>query len=288
MLPSKMVYAIKNSGTTEERYKARLTAGGHRDREKALLIHNSQNIRHASVRLLISVGATQGWRIWSKDADQAYTQCEDMSRVVVLVPAPEFGLPPGVFLRVRKFLYGLAESGDAWHQKLKKEITVTMKMRSSTSDQALYYKSTNAGLEGIAGTYVDDILLTGRDEFEGCAGQLDLAIKMKPADDIPLTFAGLTIDRREGQAVVVHQKEYIRRKLEALEIDCSYEEFRSCRHRVAWVSAARPDVMAATSLFRQVTSATFGVEDVKRINKVIKYLKLSNHVHLKYAPMDWD
>lgn len=43
-LPSKMVYAIKNMGTSEETYKARIVAGGHMDRMKRLMIHTMNEL----------------------------------------------------------------------------------------------------------------------------------------------------------------------------------------------------------------------------------------------------
>lgn len=104
ILPSRMIYGIKNPGTLEELCKARLNAGGHRDRAKVLMIHNSGNVRHVSIRLKLSAASNEGWQVWTKDAVQAYVKTDAMTRIIVLIPAPEFGLPPNTYIRVWKYL----------------------------------------------------------------------------------------------------------------------------------------------------------------------------------------
>lgn len=66
ILPSKMVYAIKNIGTNEEAYKARIVAGDHMDRMKRLMIHNSVNVRHGSIRITTSTAAIKHGSCGSK------------------------------------------------------------------------------------------------------------------------------------------------------------------------------------------------------------------------------
>lgn len=138
ILPSKMVYAIKNTGTNEEVYKAWVVAGGQLDRMKRLIIHNSMNFRHGSIRLTVSTTEIKKWNLWFKDAVQAYIQAEKITRYVALLPAPEFDPRPHIFLRLLKFLYGLSESCDACFTKLKRLLMMVFKMIMMASHQALY------------------------------------------------------------------------------------------------------------------------------------------------------
>lgn len=130
IIPSRMVYEIKNFGTIEELYKSRLTAVGNLDWLNQMMIHHIANIRHGSVRTIASTDAIKKWLIWFRDSVQTYVQEDDMSRYITLKPAPEFNLPPDVLLRVLKYLYGLSESRDAWGMKIQNLILNVQKWLS--------------------------------------------------------------------------------------------------------------------------------------------------------------
>lgn len=185
ILPSRFVYTMKNARRLEELYRARYTAGGHIDFMESMMIHDSTNLRHGSIRLISSTAANFGWIIWTKDVIQADIQREDMTRFIVLIPPPELEIPPEEVLKVCKFLYRLSEAGDVWHHKLRKEIHSKLNLHGLTGDQALYTTkkpsdlcdciidkeqslseaSETAPCEGIIGTYVDDLLFCGTEKF---------------------------------------------------------------------------------------------------------------------------
>lgn len=83
------------------------------------------------------------------------------------------------------------------------------------------------------------------------------------------------------------QHEYIM-KLEPMNKDDAFESFRSLRHKIAWISATRPDILAASNIYSQVTKKTFNPDNVKQMNKAIKYLKSTADQHLAYRHMDVD
>lgn len=58
------------------------------------------------------------------------------------------------------------------------------------------------------------------------------------------------------------------------------------RHEIVWVANSRPDVMAASSIFSQTTEKTFAVEDIKKMNKVLKHREETSELSLKYRPLD--
>lgn len=231
-----------------------------------------------------------------------------MSRFIALKPAPEFGLPPDTLLQLLKYLYGLPESGDAWGMKLKTLIMNVMKMTQTTGDGALYilpgiigdHPSTkkvrfeedkkddilmeqqesdhgqasssvnaeNGGCRGLLGTYVDDLIETGDEEFHKQSDELDKSIKMKDAVEPPASFAGLQIEDSAGGGRLIHQTDYIN-GIDVIPLNSTYETYRSQRHKLAWLAASRPDFMAASNLFSQTTPATFNVDKIKDMNKVI-------------------
>lgn len=88
ILPSKMIYAVNNKTTPSEKNKARITAGGHRDGLKKLMIHDSPKNNHGSVRTVAITEAIKNWYIWLKDAIKAFIEGRDMKRYVTIEPAP--------------------------------------------------------------------------------------------------------------------------------------------------------------------------------------------------------
>ena len=73
-----------------------------------------------------------------------------MKRPVVSKPAPEFNLPMGTYLLVLKYLYGLADSGDAWYHKLRSILLKILNMVNITGDLSCYMlKDENDILLGI-------------------------------------------------------------------------------------------------------------------------------------------
>jgi hypothetical protein len=160
------VLTIKNIGTDEEVHKARYVVQGHKDRDKKFLVHNSTTVRQSSTRLLVSLAATLGFRIWSQDVKQAYLQSsEKLMRKVYLKPSKEFGLPQNALLELHKPLYGLADSGDYWHNTMSRHLKEDLKMKPCTGDISMFYKHLNDGLGGMTGTHVDDSISAGTFQF---------------------------------------------------------------------------------------------------------------------------
>ena len=61
ILGMKLIMGIKDGSTPTERYKARIVALGHRDRQKALLIHVAVPVRTRSVRIGLCLAVSLDW-----------------------------------------------------------------------------------------------------------------------------------------------------------------------------------------------------------------------------------
>ena len=97
MLGGRFVLTLKRAGTEHETHKARFVAQGFSDRDKDYIIQNITSLRQSSVRMIVSFAATRGYRIFSHDVTQAYTQSDEcLTRELYLKPkqadAPLFSL----------------------------------------------------------------------------------------------------------------------------------------------------------------------------------------------------
>jgi hypothetical protein len=58
------------------------------------------------------------------------------------------------------------------------------------------------------------------------------------------------------------------------------------RARLSWTTHNRPDIACSVSMAAQVTDITFEENHVKALNDVIKFLKATPNIFLRYSPLD--
>jgi hypothetical protein len=138
IVPGRFVLAIKtadgsasgNSGS--EILKVRFVLGGHRDRDKFKLVHNSTTLKQSSIRIITALASILVFLVWSTYIKQAYLQsAEDLKREIYVRP-DVMKLPPYELFQVVKPLYGLADSGDYWHETLTAHHITKLLMEHST------------------------------------------------------------------------------------------------------------------------------------------------------------
>ena len=168
ILGGRFILAIKQPGTTNERYKARFVVQGHKDREKEYIVHTSRTIRHKNIRIMLTITASlDEYTIWLQDVTQAYIQGYDLQRDVYITPSDEFKLPKDMYLKLLKPLYGLSESGHSWFQKYTNFLKEDLKLTATDGDQSFLFKKKpkTDELQGTLAVYVDDTLASGNKEF---------------------------------------------------------------------------------------------------------------------------
>ena len=182
-LPCMFTYKLKSdkSGFISE-WKSRLVALGNLAKEG---IHYSSDeisssvFSYDSLRTVISLATGNNWKICQLDISNAYLNAPMKDEVFLRHPLKETtpdGLP--IFLKLKRSIYGLAQSGYNWAQLLhghlksggfEQSIADTCMFRLKTTrgelDPNCPEKDRNMIEEILVGTYVDDCVYAGSSDF---------------------------------------------------------------------------------------------------------------------------
>ena len=129
-------------------------------------------------------------------------------------------------------------------------------MSQLRSDPPLHYKINNAKLSGLSGTYVDDLLRAGDTSFQKLSLLTHKSFDMKDAFTLPTDFSGFRLFYDPENMLTQTQKHYLP-KLEQLDNNATFTEFRSMRMKLAWLSHTRPDCLFQISSLAQITEQLF-------------------------------
>lgn len=277
VLTGRFVLTIKSTVDGKIVFKARYVIGGHRDKFKHFIVHSLATIQPNSVRLLLTVSRIFGFDVWTGDVKQAYLQSiSALDRdVFIKNPTEEFELPDNMALKLLKPLYGLCDSGDLWYETIDNHHKKDLGMISTKLDPALYYLIENDVLIGMIGTYVDDILRCGDNNFKQKAQSTHETFEMDKDEFLPTEFTGFEIKKNSYGEVVISQDHYLK-NIFTLTSDASFSDFRSMRMKLSWLSNSRPDCAYNISQLAQTTEGYFTEEKekcLKLINETVKYAK---------------
>lgn len=159
-------------------------------------------------------------------------------------------------------------------------------MKPFKSDPAIYFLLREGILKGLSGSYVDDLVRAGKQDFRGISAKTNERFEMKEDSALPSAFTGFILDKRAAD-LLIDQKSYLR-KLEKLDEGATFGQFRSMRMRLAWLANSRPDCLFEINQLAQITEHMFKDrpnEMVRRLNKAIRYAT-ENQVRLKIPKLD--
>ncbi|WVZ73170.1 hypothetical protein U9M48_021514 [Paspalum notatum var. saurae] len=211
----KWVYKVKRDERGEVvRHKARLVARGFVQREGIDFEEVFAPVaRMESVRLVLALAATRGWKVHHLDVKSAFLNGELKEKVFVKQP-PGFVVDgqEHKVLRLRKALYGLRQALRAWNIKLDESLTRLDFCRCET-EHALYTRRTERG-QLVLGVYVDDLVVTGASEQDVISFKQEMK-KLFRMSDLGLLSYYLGIEVEQGaDSITLHQSAYARKLLE--------------------------------------------------------------------------
>lgn len=181
---------------------------------KSFLVHNLSVSKQFSARIFVCLASIHGFRFFSTDVTQSYLQSDEKLKRDIYGKLPkELTLDQDLLLKLLLPLYGISESGDYWCRTFILHLEKDLKMSSSFSDPALYFKRGRNCLHGARTMrYLCRQYITCWNwKISKRTGQL-FKFNLREWDETQ--FSGLKIEKH-GNEFLAHQREYIR-KLEPL------------------------------------------------------------------------
>lgn len=204
--PLRTIYDIKH----DLRRKTRIVIGGHKVDATGLSRYSSV-VQLASIRLLNIIAKSQNLQCLAGDIGNAYLNAETKEKVYVVIGL-EFGPElEGRIAIVRKGLYGLKTSGNAWHSHFANTLhSMGFTPTRFDPDVWLRQRDDGTGYDYIS-TYVDDFLITARDPWPFMK-QLQEVYKIKDPGP-PTTYLGALYTGDPSGTWTINCKDYIKAAL---------------------------------------------------------------------------
>lgn len=151
---------------------------------------------------------------------------------------------------------------------MKNHLMIDPKTSPLTGDLAYFVTCVHGKLSGMIGTYVDDMIMAGDDEFQNESMVTGQVFKTKQSELDSFTLARITV-KKEGKNYMLDQESYANR-IHPLSSDCTAWMFRGRGHELAWLTPTRPDLCAAVGFLSQVREEKFDKAAVKLANNTIE------------------
>ena len=162
VIDCRWVYRIKTKADgTLDRYKARLVAKGFKQRYGIDYEDTfSPVVKITTVRLVLSVAVTKGWKLRQLDVQNAFLHGVLEEEVYMKQPPGYESLEfPNYVCKLDKAIYGLKQAPRAWYSRLSAKLLKLGFVASKLDTSLFIYKHSGVTLYMLV--YVDDIIVTG-------------------------------------------------------------------------------------------------------------------------------
>ena len=196
--------------------------------------------------------------------------------------------------KLKKPVYGLADSSRKWYLKLRAEL-VKLEGAPIMLDQGIFVWYREGTIYGIIVCFVDDGLWGGTSEFKLIIDQIRETFRIGSEHTGTFDYIGLHLEQKNDYSIILDQQDYVD-SLEEIPIPLgpdpnqllSCTEVKSLRGAIGklnWLAGmTRPEISFAVSYgSSHIQSAT--IADIKNINKVIKFVK-STPSYIRLSPLN--
>lgn len=276
------VFKEKQNSNNETFIKARLCCRGFEE-DKSKIRSDSPTATKESIRFTLSVAAAKGWDVLSLDVSTAFLQSFKMSRKVYIRPPPEANTNK-IWL-LNKPIYGLTDSSRLWYLTIRQKL-LNLGLHVNTHDQGLFYLHRTEELESIIVIFVDDILLTGKNEtLKQITNRIKDMFIVGSQNTESFRYLGMNITQHDDKSISLDQTEYIK-SINSISTDTimnrhneddsplkQKDQLRSLVGKFNWIlSVSRPDIAYETRILSTIISEA-KMKDIYRANKLLRYMK---------------
>ena len=197
---------IKDDGSLE-RYKARLVAKGYTqtygvDYQETFAPVTKMN----TIRILLSLAVNFDWELQQYDVKNAFLHGELENEIYMSIPLGFGGGDGNKVCRLKKALYGLKQSPRGWFGRSAK-VMIANGYKQSQGDDTLFIKHSGSRVIKALIVFVDDIIVTGKDEKEKNTWKQCLAKEFKIKGKFRY-FLGIEVTQSK-QGIFISQHKYI-------------------------------------------------------------------------------
>lgn len=271
-------------GRKEDEIRARLVARGFEEEDN--VVKDSPTLAKSSLRLLLTIIASNGWHVETTDIKSAFLQGSRLERDVYVKPPKEANLERGKVWKLKKCLYGLRDASRQWYLKVK-ETLLSLGCEQSRLDPGVFFFIDRKGLLcGVIGLHVDDFIHAGNTSFNSIVIESVLnTFKVGKNEKSAFMYTGFYI-HQDNEGIVLDQENYTKNVIEVPDINIDRvkakteplnESERSLLRKMTgsinWVvRATRPDLsFEMIELSTKFKSGT--VEDLIRARKCLLNIK---------------
>lgn len=264
--------------------RARLVARGFE--EENTMPKDSPTVAKSTLRLFLSICASEKWTLRSTDIRSAFLQGKLLERDVYIKPPKEAKVRKGYLWKLLHCLYGLNDAARQFYISVE-ECLIAAGCRKSKLDPALFTFHVDNQLHGLFVCHVDDFSHGGTEHFNNkiIGGGVQSRFKVGSSGEGSFEYIGFNLIQDSDGSIILDQSEYVKdmenvtvsseRKLMSKDElkPAEYTSLRSVVGSMNWaVQGTRPDmVFDMVELSTKTRKGT--VEDLVRATKCIKKLK---------------
>ena len=290
--------------------KARLCAQGTlaQDHQRPELLTESPTVSRLAIRATLAQAASRGWSVNAFDVSAAFLQGDPsgsgrdseklfgvVGRDIYLKPPPEFARE-GFVMKLLKVPYGFADAPRRWFVAADRELR-KIGFEPSVVDPAAFVLRADGAVRAIVCLHVDDGLFAGDALGLEAVERFTKRFRVGKVSIDNFTYLGVNITRGEDGSIVESQADYVHRLRPVMLGDSrasdksapltslETRELRGLLGALQWLaSVTRPDISVDVSLLQRAFHGPV-VADVLRANKLLRRVKATDHVVVRYEPL---
>ncbi|CAK9096528.1 unnamed protein product [Durusdinium trenchii] len=224
ILTPRYIYTDKNDGLRSDSNplpllaNARVVIPGYQDETAYAVRKDAPTSSRCSQHILFITAAAKGWTLWSADVKSAFLKGElfqegerelYIGNIRATSPdEPLLPFSPHGLAKVRKGVFGLADSPRRWYLRLNKSLTKLGWLRSSMDAAQWFLKSPDGTLDGIVVSHVDDLLRAGTAKAHATLKALGEELGFGSLETGSFTYCGKLVQQLPEKSIEVSVRAY--------------------------------------------------------------------------------